>query len=52
MGIDWATALISTSLPALDNIVSFHPCNFFQTLSLRKEKVWYFARPIKVGKPK
>ena len=47
-----SSAFISTSFPVLNNNLPFHSCNFFQTLSLRKEKVWYFERPIRVGRPK
>lgn len=43
---------MSTSFPTLDNNLPFQPCNFFPTLFLRKEKVWYYERPIKVGRPK
>ena len=50
--MDWVAAFISTSFLVLGNNLPFYPCNFFQTLSLRKEKVWYFERPIRVGRPK
>ena len=40
-----------TSLLVWDNNFSFRPCSFFQTLSLRKIKL-FLARPTKVGNPK
>ena len=52
MGIYWATTFISISFPALDNIPPFHHCNFFQTRSFKKEKVWYLAHLTKVCSPK
>ena len=52
VGIDCATALIRISFPACDKIFPFHPCSFFHTLSLRKEKVCYLLCPTKVGNPK
>ena len=51
-GIACATALISTSLPALDNIFSFQPVNFLQSFSFISLKVFLFFLPTSKGNPK
>jgi len=51
VGITWATALINTSLPALENIFSFHPTNFLWSFSLILLKVFLFFSPPKKVTP-
>ena len=52
VGIAWATALISTSLPALDSIFSFQPASFLRSFSLISLKVFLLFLPTNDGKPK
>ena len=47
-----ATALINTSLPALDSIFSFHLANFLRSFSLISLKVFLLFLPINEGKPR
>ena len=52
VGTAWAIALISISLPALDNIFSFHPTNFFWIFSFISLKVFLLFFPTNEGNPK
>ena len=46
-----ATTFINTSLPALKNIFSFHPTNFFPSFSLMSLKVFLLFLPTSEGRP-
>ena len=52
VGIAWTTALIKTSLPAMDRNFSFQLDSLCATLSLSCWKVFLLFRPTKDGKPR